>query len=339
MIDRNAGVVPTHYSDPGLRKAVGELIGRADRDDLLRALILVSECRMAQDIGNAWAAHVAMLEREAAEAERRADGTKPPGYGPDPRNPVDKGAHRAGTRLKEGLARELCEAREAHQECVSTLDDNTYTLGHLPVAQAPGDLQEPDLLDAMAALRDQLRTAQQRFTEIMNRDRVTLHDLALQEEYRRSSIGAEESVHLRDIDRMDPGTFAHLVELLLQRDGCQTQRPAATQAGQMIAATADGGRRLTFFARRVDDPRDSSMGWTTGPASDISTTDIHRMHRLAAQCTDDSLIVVTNGGFSRPARRYAAQHRIGLLGRDALLRWAQWQEPFEFADQPDQNAA
>ncbi|MGK5546692.1 restriction endonuclease [Streptomyces sp. URMC 127] len=339
MIDRNAGVTPSRYADSGLRKAVGELIGRADRDDMLRALILVSECRMAQDIGDAWAAHAAMLEREVKEAKRRADGTKqPPGYGFDTRNPVDKAAHQASNRLREELTRELREAREAHQECVSTLEKNTYILGYVPAEPASGSLLEPDLLDAMAVLRDQLRSARQRVGEIMDRDRADLHDLAFQEEYRRSSAGAEAPVRLRDIDRMAPGAFADLVEQLLRRDGYPTHRPAAARAERMITANVSGGP-VTFFAHRVDGSRGSAMAWAAGPAGDIGTPDLHRMHRLAAQCTDQPLVVVTNGGFSRPAQRYAAQHGIGLLGRDLLLRWAEWQEPLDVTEPSDQNAA
>ncbi|MCF3105349.1 restriction endonuclease [Streptomyces roseoverticillatus] len=305
---------------------------------MLSALVRVIECRIAQELCDAWAAHLALVKQEVGEAERRIAGTKvSPGYGPDPRTSVTRGAHRAGSRLLKGLRPEALEARQAQKECATAVDDLTANLGEpLDEPEVNGRVQGAFVLDSLAPLRDQLRAAQQRFDRLMAQDRALLHDLALQEGYRRSSEGHAASIPLRAVDSMAQGAFADLVEALLRRDGYQTQRPAGAGADHLIMAS-QADCSLIVSALRVDGP--DTWRLDPKPADDITTLALHGVRHLTTQRAAEHLVVVTNGGFSLPARRYAAKHRIVLLGRDLLQRWAEWQEPFEFTDRCEQETA
>ncbi len=134
---------------------------------------------------------------------------------------------------------------------------------------------------------------------------------------------------------MAPSAFVELVETLLQRDGYRTQRPAGAGAERLVVATTASGDSMIVSAHHVEGPN----AWNPDSSEKISTPQLHRTRRLADQHEAGLLVVVTNGGFSRPARRYAEEHGIDLLDRSSLQRWAEWQEPLVLVDDAEQDAA
>ncbi|WP_432095693.1 restriction endonuclease [Streptomyces sp. bgisy100] len=303
---------------------------------MLRAYLWVSECQIADDIRRAWEQHLGVLKRELEDARRRQAAAARPQWTADRRDAITRACDRATLGLLVELEAEVREAGAAHDECADVLFRLTARLGRgLGKRAAVSDAAGTPLLDTLVPLREQLADATARLEALLLQDREELHDLAVQESFRRTSAGSSSSLALSDIDSTSPSHFVDLVERLLQRDGFETARPDFPGSATFVSATCPEGHALLFSAHRVDGPR----GWRPEPPADVSAPTLHAT-RLAAGDRARNLVVVTNGGFSDPARRYAAKHGMKKLRRNGLQRWAEWEEPLECAeDGHEQDAA
>jgi restriction system protein len=129
---------------------------------------------------------------------------------------------------------------------------------------------------------------------------------------------AERLAHLRldlttDIDRMDATAFEYAVRDLMIRDGFDAERVggAGDRAADVIGHGADG-RVIVVQCKH------------TVTRAKVGARVIYQVNGTAehAHGADDA-IVVTNGGFTSDAIRYAAQVGIYLIDRSALRAWAQ----------------
>ncbi|MEV6319150.1 restriction endonuclease [Streptomyces sp. NPDC051776] len=326
IIDRAARVTPTRFVDRDLRREIGWLIGKANRDDALRAFLWVSECRIAHEILQAWKEHIDVLDREYENADyRQASTAHPRSWEPDPRDQISRACHSASSTLAAKLNRELGEAKEAERECDEVLDQLSRQLGKLPMKVPVPGSSGVTLLDALVPLRQQLAEARARLTALIAQDREELKELALHEHSRRRSAASGSAVFLHDIDGMRPREFVSLVEALLRRDGFETARPEGAGVDGLVSATCSRGHSLLFSAHRVSGPR----GWRPEPADALGAPDLHTVRLAAERLRFDDLVVVTNGSFSAPARRYAEEHDMCLWDRSELQRWAEWEGPLD----------
>ncbi|MFK0112555.1 restriction endonuclease [Streptomyces sp. NPDC091217] len=338
IIDRTAGVTPNRFLDRGLRQDVGRLIGKATRDDMLRTFLWASECQIAHEICEAWTEHISVLDRELREAVQRQADTQGRTYswGYDSRNQVTKDCHQTTVILVSGLRKERNEAGQAHHECSQVLFELTSHFGtsltkRVPIADASG----APLLDTLAPLRKQLDAARSRLAALIADDREALHELALREGYRRVSLADDSSVSLADIDSMTPVAFGDLVEVMLQRDGFRTARPVGVGRTSVVAATCPRGHLLLVSTHRVQAP----FGQAPEPAARVGAPALHTVRVVAERLEPDLVVVVTNGHFSEPARRYGDANDMWLLPRRDLQSWAEWQEPVECCDDSAQDVA
>ncbi|MGC4986662.1 restriction endonuclease [Streptomyces sp. DT193] len=337
IIDRAAGVTPTRFVDRGLRQEIGGFIGKATRDDMLRTFLWVSECQIAQEICTAWEELITSLDNESRDADcRRAATERPPSWRADSRDEIAKDCHQASSALLAELRSEIPEARQAHRECTQVLYQLSSRLGQAVTNPVPvTDSAGTPLLDTLTPLRDQLAAATERLKSLVAQDREKLHDLAVQESYRRQSTGSNSSVPLKDIDAMPPSEFIGLVETLLQRDGFRTARPDGASEEFHVLAVCPQGHTFVFNSHRVRGPQ----GWKPEPAAQITTPSLHAARLVAERRKPDVFVVITNGGFSEPARRYADEHAMCLVDRRSLQRWAEWEEPMECVEDHEQGVA
>ncbi|MEV6318856.1 restriction endonuclease [Streptomyces sp. NPDC051776] len=165
--------------------------------------------------------------------------------------------------------------------------------------------------------------AKARLAKLLAQDRMELHELAWHEHYRQRSGDSSTSVSVGDIDAMDAPAFVNLVQALLRRDGFETTRLERDGMEGLVSVTCARGHRIVFSAHRVRGPH----GWRPDPAEDVGTPDLHTVRVAVERFPCDDLVLVTNGGFSAPARRYAEDHDMCLWDRRDLRRWAEWEEP------------
>lgn len=338
IIDRAAGVTPNRFLDKGLRQEVGRLIGKATRDDMLRTFLWVSECQIAHDICEAWAKHISVLDRELREAVQRQADTRSRSYswGYDSRDQVTKDCHQAAMALADGLRQERNEAGQAHHECTQVLFELSSHFGMPLTKRVPiADTSGAPLLDTLGPLRKQLDAARSRLAVLITEDREVLHELALRESYRRQSLTDESPVSLTDIDSMKPSVFVELAEAMLQRDGFQTARPVGAGSAAVVSATCPRGHALLLSTHRVQRP----YGQTPEPAAMVGTPALYTVRAITERLKVDLVVVVTNGHFSEPARRYGDENDMWLLARRDLQWWAEWREPLECCDDSGQDVA
>ncbi|MFD9030859.1 restriction endonuclease [Streptomyces sp. NPDC059567] len=296
---------------------MGDLLGKADRDDLLRVLIWTAECRIAADVAADWRAHLALLSRELTEATRRSthwdffsDVT------------ISAGCRKAAEAVHEALGPELLEAKEALGECEQVVDEIDRHLGRHLGARARLEARTGPALEGIVPLRDQLADAQDRVKEILAADKERLHALALAYGYAKHSKKHGAGSDLSAIDRMTPERFTRHVVDMLHRDGCPPEEEALY--GDSPSSLIMASTRLGTLAIR---PHHMGADAYSSSAPSVTTPMLRRDVQAAAAHDCDHVLVVTNSRFSRPARRYAAQQRIRLIDRDALRNWSEWQQP------------
>lgn len=325
MIDRTAAVAPLRYADKTLRKEMGDLIGKADRDDMLAILLWAGECRIADHVATGWKKHVSRLEREADEAAQRKRRTDRwamySDYGR--RDQVVIGCHDASAELHAQLEAELGEAREALAECERARFEISCHMGRSLRRRDASQKAQGFDLDALAPLRYQLQDARKRLSQLLDQDRAVLHELALAEASRLQSVETGGGTDLGAIDEMDLGAFTQLIRELLTRDGWTFPEGSISSPTAFLTCTP-AGRTAVISCLHL-----GKAGFRGEPDGAAPTSQLQRAHHAASQAGADTAVVVANGRFSHPAQRYARAHQVMLVDRNHLKRWSEWQQPMD----------
>lgn len=307
IIDRNAGVTPNRYESPWLRRTVGKRIGRADRDDMLRALLWVTEVRAADNVATAWREFKRELDRESTEAGRRRGQTSW-----QRSEQVAVGCHEAADKLADALWQEQQEAADAAEQCEDIAQELSTWLG---VTFGDEQSELPDTRAALALLNDHLLSARQRLTELMSRDQKELHRLAKLEEKKRQAASARGTT-IEMLDAASQPEFDDAIRQALQRLGYQAQ----SREPRVLEVTRDGATGLVFCANiqrpKYDEANDVRMILTA--------------QRLAKASGFDGVLIVSNLKYvSRPAHRLLqeAPPSVQMMQRFELQRWIEWGMP------------
>ncbi|MEU6621934.1 restriction endonuclease [Streptomyces litmocidini] len=306
IIDRNAGVTPNRYQSQPLRRTIGKRIGKADRDDMLQALLWVSEVRIADDLVLAWQRFRQEIEREEQEAQLRRDKNR------WELDQVAILAREAADKLLKGLAEEGFEAGEALAECEQTLQALRNRLGKSPDYEQD---RLSDLRTVLSVLSDQLPLAKQRLAALLTKDRERLYPLAeLEQRQRQAPI--ETCIPLQQIDNMKQDHFEQVVRQALERSGYRivSAEPKAFE----VARDAFNGIVFCDHARHP------------APHQTTSIEQIAAAQRLAAERDYSSVLVISNLRFiSHPAHRLTESREptVEMIQRFDLQRWLEWGEP------------
>ncbi|MFC8793363.1 hypothetical protein [Streptomyces cinereoruber] len=279
IIDRNADVTPNRYKSPLLRRTIGKRLGHADRDDMLRALLWVSEVRMASDLADAWREFHRQLDRETTEAQNRRDRQIW-----EVSDQVGESARAAAKDLAEKLWPERYEAREALEECERVAEKFGSRLG-----MDHGD-ELPGLRTVLAVMSDQLELANERLSELMSKDKEELHELA-QLEQRRREPEAGGGVTLEQLDKMEQAEFDLVIQGALERSGFQV---TSSEPAVLEATDSAGGAGLVICLNSQNPARDEKT----------NVEQIAKAQRLAEEHGAVSVLLISNLRYlSHPAYR------------------------------------
>ncbi|WP_431683779.1 restriction endonuclease [Kitasatospora sp. KL5] len=117
------------------------------------------------------------------------------------------------------------------------------------------------------------------------------------------------------LDGMGHQAFEFAVRDLMRRDGCRAEQVGGggDQSADVLA-TDPAGRRWVLQCKHKQDPlRGSAVG--VGVLYALVGTN-ERVHRAQVP------VVVTNGRFTGPARKWGMEQNVALVDRDVLGRWA-----------------
>ncbi|MFF2902422.1 hypothetical protein [Streptomyces sp. NPDC057966] len=315
IIDRNANVTPNHYESPWLRRTIGKRIGRASRDDMLRALIWVSEVRIADDAAQGWRRLLQHLHRERTDAKRRQDE-----LAWQRSDQIGGGCYEAASRLADELKNEQQGATEALMQCEAIRERFNKRLG-LDLDGEEGI--PPDTRAALAVLDDQLQSAKERLDALVSRDRETLHQFAERERYKRQSARTPGWT-IAHADALGQDEFDDVIRETFERAGILTTRLGP----RAIEITKNGTTGLAFCAN-VQNP---------GPHETIDVRMILTAQRLASADNFQALLVISNlRHASRVASRIIEDRTPSarLMQRHGLQRWVEWGMPLRSALEND----
>ncbi|OIJ95439.1 hypothetical protein BIV24_09170 [Streptomyces colonosanans] len=272
---------------------------------MLRALLWVSEVRLADDIAAAWRAFHRELAREYTEAGRRRDNLA---WQRSDQIAVD--CHKAADELADKLWDEQQEAADALRQCQDIVQEFTTRL-ELRLDDDQGDLTRA----ALALLNDHLPPARQRFTALMSNDRQELHTLATLEERKRRAASTQCTT-IEQLDAMEQHEFNVTVLQALKRSGFQVH----SRGPRVLEVSRDGGEGLVYCAH-VQHPGHNE------------TTDVRTMltaQRLAETRGFPGVLLVTNLRYlSRPAYRLLQEwdDNFRIVQRFDLQQWLGWDVP------------
>jgi hypothetical protein len=301
IIDRDARVVPPRPTSKAISRAMGALIGKADRDSQLRALLWIGQSRIEQRVEDGWRRHVSRLERELKEAEYRNTFRLA-------HNRADEFQRwevlKAAAHVARRAGSELEEARDASAEC----------------ARARSDHQSA--LDCLAPLDHHLRAARERLDVLLSRDRERLHVLALREEHFRRARASDGSMTSADLAALSPGGLADLVRNLLGSEGWAPLDSVPRQPGVVVMRSARERTIAVSVGRsRRDDVLDAAA--------------VQAARQAAARAGAETAVVVRNAKATQPGLRHARDLGVRLVDREALERWAIWRCPLELSSRQD----
>ncbi|MFF8604096.1 restriction endonuclease [Streptomyces sp. NPDC015232] len=303
IIDRNAGVTPNRYESSVLRRTIGRRIGRADRDDMLRALLWVSEVRLAGDLVAAWRQLHQELDRETHEAQLRRDGQPWQWW-----DQVGVSSRAAAKDLTEKLSAERYEAQEALKECERVAEKLAHRLG----THHSDDLIV--LRTVLSVLNGQLQSAKKRLSDLMSTDRDELHRLAELEQRRRAGTGTT----IEQLDKMEQSDFDRVIQQALERSGFTI----VTAEPKVLEVAREAFKSIVFC--------DHAKRPASEQATDIEA--IVAAQRFALERGYSSVLVVSNLRFiSHPAHRLteSSQPGVEMIQRYDLQRWIEWGEHFD----------
>jgi hypothetical protein len=307
IIDRTADVTPNRFESPWLRRTIGKRIGRADRDDMLCALLWVSEIDVVSDVASQWSELHKEVDRELREAERRRDRLSW-----QRSDQVAEGCHDVAKALADELWVERKHAADALKECETITDEFRWRLGvSLTAAEEVTDARA-----AVGVLNDQLCSARCRLAELMASDRKSLHRLArLEERKRQRSAMTPPATTIEQLDMMEQSEFDDAVRNALEHEGFRV----LVREPRVLEVNGPGNLHGLVFCANVQ-----------RPARDTET-DVRMFlaaQRQARATGIDNLMIATNVRYvSRPALRLLDASDIRLVQRSQLQRWIEWGLP------------
>ncbi|MGW6857789.1 hypothetical protein [Streptomyces xanthophaeus] len=304
MIDPNADVTPNRYESPLLRRTIGRRIGRASRDDMLRALLWASEVRIADEVSDAWHQFHQQLNRAVQEAERRQAQLSW-----QQNNQVVSSCRTAVTKLLEGLREDCLNAAEAAEHCTELTRQLKQCLG-----AAPSDRRDllADIRIALASLHDDLPAARDRFKKLMDEDRAELHGLAILEQKRLDATGPT----LLALGRMQQDEFDAVIQRALERSGF-----LALHRSPRVIEVSRAGRKGLVYCANTQAPKPDGM---------VHLRDLVAAQRLATAGDFGTVLLVSNLPYiSRAALRYIDTMSCSVEQLDSfdLQQWIEWGMP------------
>ncbi|MGW2569429.1 restriction endonuclease [Streptomyces sp. NPDC001537] len=313
IIDRDARVVPPRYPDRDVRRRMGDALGKADEADLLAAYLWVQEISIGREACTGLRRQRDALRTNLERLEKLKGDSHFRGRTWDfTRVELDSVFDAFIKMVKDELdliGRCLQQASLAFEE-LSTLPEED-----LSTRYAPGRVDSP--LNTIAEQWDEIAPSTERFAAMNQRALAETDHLEAVDDRRNLFAQSQKSYSLRRIQEFDGKNFEILVAWLTHRDGMTVIRQhggTGDRGADVISQTPDG-RRVVVQCKQT----------SKAAKQMVTSTNVQTFNGTARlEHKADIALMVTNGTFSEPARDFANDHAIHLIGATELERWATW---------------
>ncbi|MEV8546662.1 restriction endonuclease [Streptomyces sp. NBC_01261] len=313
IIDRAARVVPPRYPDRDVRRWIGDALGKADEADLLAAYLWVKEVLIGRDACAELRVQDEALRRNLGQLEKLRSSPRLRGRSWEfTRAELDTVFDSFIAAVKDDVE----FIGECTQKASGAFDElSTLPEGDLADHYRPGRVDSP--LNMIMHLWDEIPPSSERYMAKQSWALAEMDRLAGVDERRGIFAQSQKSYTLRRIQEFDSKNFEILVSWLTARDGLkviQAHGGPGDRGADVISQTPDG-RRVVVQCKQ------------TGRAAkqSVTSTNVQTFNGTARpEHKADVAVMVTNGGFSEPARDFARDHAIHLIGPTELERWATW---------------
>lgn len=303
-------VWPVRYRSAELRRYLGQLIGKADSDELLAAYFWVSEGRSAQVVLKDIAKDLKWIRDWRDNAEAHISSPEPYSqqwtYTRRELNDVVRSFIDRCNR--EILMLNTVEAKVSEQ--FIGLRDRFGT--DLAPHYTPTEDESP--MDLIMDAWERTTGLCERFSDTIAKQNAAVVEVANLEKRRREFVASGRSVSDREIQQFDYLDFEDLTATLLRRDGLTVVREGGgprDHGADVIAVTPDGRRVVVQCKLRQRGPIGPNVVYqVNGTARPVHNADIP--------------IIVTNSTFSAQATEFARSQDVYLVGDYGLRRWATW---------------
>ncbi|MCC9705514.1 restriction endonuclease [Streptomyces sp. MNU76] len=313
IIDRTARVVPPRYPDRDVRSRIGDALGKADDADLLAAYLWVQEVSIGREACTALRRQRDALRKNLEKLNSLKNSSHFRGRTWDfTRAELDSLFDAFIMKVSDELDLIDGSLRQAGLafEKLSTLPEED-----LSTRYAPGRVDSP--LNTIAEQWDKIAPSTERFAAMNDRALAEIERLAVVDDRRNIFAQSQKSYTLRRIREFDGKDFEVLVAWLTQRDGMKVIRQhggTGDRGADVISQTPDG-RRVVVQCKQT----------SRAAKQTVTSTNVQTFNGTARlEHKADIALMVTNGTFSEPARDFANDHAIHLIGATELERWATW---------------
>lgn len=307
-------MTPPRYADRRLRKWTGNKIAALDSDGLFAVWLLANEMNFAL------AAFIELKEWLETMLEERDEFRERMRQGKATRvMATDAIWHDVASTWLTALETAVKEAGELQNKCVELIKGACLTEFANAIHDSPGTyivdpLRVVPAEEASGHLvtleRVRARVADARITHYN-----AAHEIALADDGHMTFLSSGQSVDLDEIDSMGHREFERLAAILMYRDGYRVERSGGGAGDLGADVIASHRTRGLVVLQCKHTSRMSAIG--SGDMQRLSGTG-RPVHRA------DTVIALTNGTFTQPARNLATGQRIHCFGRHELRRWATW---------------
>ncbi|MEU5931069.1 restriction endonuclease [Micromonospora sp. NPDC047187] len=309
-INMDGTVRPLKFNDKVLNKTFGAVVARLSDDDAQAIVFRHAELEVAMKVRQRWLAQVKSIAGSSASNDEWSESiSKYSGWASvadealsyirDDQDQLDK---------EDLLARAhvlLCDKVIAALMGPST--DASLANRHGVGGACRGSLLSH--LSPAAAIRADRRVKATDAAWASVRDGLVVEATA-----RNSFAGTPGSVTLSQIDSCSPDSFEEQTAHLLERDGCRIlrRRGGSNDQGADVIGVTPNGLRVVLQCK-----------YSTKVRHTVDPRYFHELNGTARQEHGADIVgLVTNRTASSAAQEFATKHRIYLINRPVLERWA-----------------
>ncbi|MEU6559229.1 restriction endonuclease [Nocardia nova] len=311
VVVRGRVVRPTRYADADLRRIMGQLIGKADADELLAAYLWTAEGRIAHEVLDDVTEDQENMRKWLRSARRQLAAAEP----------FDRAWNHSRHELNDilGVFIDACTRELQHYAAIESAVKTQIAalrarFGSDLVSYYCAPAQADTPIEAIYRAWERTTAPYRRFEATVEAYRADVKRIAALDARRAAYVATGAGASDCDIQGYTGADLEALTSSLLERDGLRVERAGGgprDHGADVIAVTPDQRRVVIQCKFRQSGPVIPQVVYAVnGTARPVHNADI--------------AIIVTNSTFTKQATEFAESQSIHLIDEYKLRCWATW---------------